>query len=258
MEDELFLPGVPREACLAALAKSDGNELASGKLASPESSAALAVNTFGWFLERAHALPKLPGLFDLDWPARAVTIERQMRFPWAGGRHPWLDASIETERHLIGIESKRFEPFRDKKKIDFSDAYEREEWGSEMSAYCDLRRGLAAGTIRFQHLDAAQLIKHAYGLFTEGSRIQRRPVLFYIFDEPVERSGKAIPPSQHRAHREEITAFAKATGGQAVRFEACSYADWLQDWPIEVHMHAQAVRSRFNILPLSPASVEAQ
>lgn len=45
-----------------------------------------------------------------------------MRFPWAGGRHPWLDAAVETERYLIGVESKRFEPFRDAKSVRLSDA----------------------------------------------------------------------------------------------------------------------------------------
>jgi hypothetical protein len=39
---ELFLPGVPVEHVLRRLAKAGGNEVASGKLASPDSSAALA------------------------------------------------------------------------------------------------------------------------------------------------------------------------------------------------------------------------
>ena len=256
MGDDLFLPGVPRDACLEALGKSDGNELASGKLTSAESSAALAVNTFGWFLERPHRLPGLPGLLDLDWPARHVAVERQMRFPWRGGRHPWLDAAVETERHVIGVESKRFEPFRDKKKIDFSDAYERQEWGEDMSAYDSLRRDLAAGTVVYRHLDAAQLIKHAYGLVSEGKRTNLSPVLFYIFDEPSERAGKAIDHLEHKAHREEIAAFAARVRDQAVRFAACSYAQWFDRWSIELRGHADAVRNRFNIGPYSPRAGE--
>ena len=57
-----FLPGVPGEAVLAALRRSPGSELASGKFDSPESSAALVANGFGWFLERPGALPPLPGV----------------------------------------------------------------------------------------------------------------------------------------------------------------------------------------------------
>lgn len=256
MSDDLFLPGVPGEACLEALGKSDGNELASGKLISAESSAALALNTFGWFLERPHDLPKLPDLLDLDWPAKHVAIERQMRFPWRGGRHPWLDAAAETERHLIGIESKRFEPFRDKKLVNFSDAYERQNWGEDMAAYDSLRRDLTGGTVTFGHLDAAQLIKHAYGLVTEGKRIGLRPVLYYIFDEPVERAGKAIDYLEHNAHRKEIAAFADKVRDQFVRFAACSYTQWLEKWPDELSGHADAVRNRFNISSNSPVACE--
>jgi hypothetical protein len=39
------------------LAKAGGREMASGKLQSPESSAALAVNCFGWFIEQPERLP---------------------------------------------------------------------------------------------------------------------------------------------------------------------------------------------------------
>src|SRR5690606_3696770 len=124
-----FLPGVPADLVTAALARAPGKEIASGKLDSPESSAALAVNGFGWFLQRPADLPPFPPLADLDWPAQEVAIERQMRFPWRGGRHPWLDAAVETPTHLIGVESKRFEPFRSAKRASLSPAYDRDVWG---------------------------------------------------------------------------------------------------------------------------------
>lgn len=121
-----FLPGVPEEKVRTAFDRAGGNEIASGKFASPESSAALAANGFGWFLDRPGALPAFPGLDDLDWPANRIDIERQMRFPWSGGRHPWLDAAVETQQHLVGVESKRHEPFRDSKIAKLSEAYDRE------------------------------------------------------------------------------------------------------------------------------------
>ena len=68
-----FLPGVPVEYVLARLRKAGGNEVGSGKLASLESSAALAVNTFGWFHERADRLPLLPML--TVSPAIVVNVE---------------------------------------------------------------------------------------------------------------------------------------------------------------------------------------
>ena len=76
---ELFLPGVPEAKVRAALANAGGKEIESGKLSSPESSAALAVNAFGWFLERPAELPRFPPLADLDWPASKVEVERRMR-----------------------------------------------------------------------------------------------------------------------------------------------------------------------------------
>ena len=55
-----FLPYLPVEKICNALAKAPGNELNSGKISSPESSAALAANTFGLFLDRPSELPAIP------------------------------------------------------------------------------------------------------------------------------------------------------------------------------------------------------
>ena len=115
-----FLPGVPTATVLAALGRSPGNELASGKFTSPESSSALAVNAFGWFLEQPRLLPPLPGV--PMGPPETVEVEAEMRFPWRGGRHPWLDAAIATPTTLVGVESKRYEPFRPGKASQFSEA----------------------------------------------------------------------------------------------------------------------------------------
>lgn len=142
-----FLPGVPDELIRAALAAAGGNEIESGKLDSLESSAALAVNAFGWFINRPSDLPAFPTLADIDWPATRVDVERQMRFPWRGGRHPWLDAAVETQMHLVGVESKRFEPFRDAKSVNLSAAYDRDVWGGRMAPFTRMRDRLRAGEV---------------------------------------------------------------------------------------------------------------
>lgn len=123
-----FLEGVARDHVLDRLRKAGGNEVKSGKLGSDESSAALAVNTFGWFIERRELLPPLPGMAPAA-KVLLVDVEYCARFPWRGGRHPWLDAVVETDTQLIGVESKRFEPYRDKKTVLFSEAYSRDKWG---------------------------------------------------------------------------------------------------------------------------------
>ncbi|RSV29447.1 hypothetical protein [Sphingomonas sp. ABOLH] len=240
-----FLPGVPEDLVRAALAKAGGNEINSGKLDSPESSAALAVNAFGWFLERPADLPPFPPLANLDWPAVRVDVERQMRFPWRGGRHPWLDAAIETATHLIGVESKRFEPFRDAKSINLSDAYDRDVWGERMAPFTAMRDRLRTGDARYVHLDAAQLVKHAFGLVTEGRRLGKMPVLLYLYVEPTHRGTAAVPATAIERHRAEIADFATAVAGAEVRFAACSWREWLAGWTGDTLNHADALIERF-------------
>lgn len=239
-----FLPGVSASKCIEALANAGGNEVESGKLFSPESSASLAVNTFGWFLERPQALPAFPCLADLDWPAVKVDVERQMRFPWSGGGHPWLDAAVETQAHLIGIESKRFEPFRDAKTGQFSSAYDRDVWGEKMGPYAALRDRLREAN-GFRFLDAVQLVKHAFGLVTEGRRVGKQPVLLYLFAEPAELADNSIPQTSINAHRGEIAEFARSVSGAEVRFAACSYREWLGTWSDAPASHGLAVLNRF-------------
>jgi hypothetical protein len=237
-----FLPEVPEDLCRAALARAGGNEIASGKFASAESSAALAVNAFGWFLDKSRAplLPPFPGLGDLDWPAETVEVEREMRFPWSGGRHPWLDAAVETREHLVGIESKRFEPFRSPKMAHLAEAYDRDCWGEGMTPWCAMRDALRTSPSRFRHLDAAQLVKHALGLVTQGRRIGKAPVLVYLYAEP-----RRVPVEAVAAHRDEAAAFAAEVAGAVVRFAALSWNEWLDSWQGPTSDHGQRVRLAF-------------
>lgn len=230
MTETKFLLGVPADHVLQRLKLAGGKEVESGKFASPESSAALAVNTFGWFVKRPETTPPVPGLDFVDWPAKSVEVEYCARFPWAGGRHPWLDAAITTPQWLIGVESKRFEPFRDAKRASLSEAYDRDCWGENMARFCAMRDRLRATPSTFKYLDVAQLVKHAYGLVTDAKRMSRRPALLYLFAEPAMRGTVPITTEAHRAHRSEIDTFTRAIDGDEVRFAACSYRDWLATW----------------------------
>lgn len=238
-----LLPGIPEAKVRAILARAAGQELASGKFTSTESSSALAVNGFGAFLDAPANLPPFPCLADLDWPPIRVDIERQMRFPWRGGRHPWLDAAVETECHLVGVESKRFEPFRDTKHAKLSEAYWRDVWGEGMAPWCALRDRLRSDPRAFRHLDACQLVKHAYGLSTEGLRIGKLPVLLYLFAEPT--TGRTIMPAHLAAHRDELAKLADVVSGARVRFSACSWREWLVTFDGVTRPHANRVLERF-------------
>mgnify|MGYP000042837489 CR=1 FL=1 len=128
-----FLPDLPVDGIMECLKRSPGHEVRTGKFDGPESSASLVANAFGWFLNRAQVLPPLPSV-----PAgqvTSVTLEAEMRFPWAEGRHPWLDVAIEPHTTLIGIESRRYEPFRPMKANGFAEIYDRPVWREKLGRF---------------------------------------------------------------------------------------------------------------------------
>ena len=254
--NERFLPGVPGPEIEAIFNAAAGNEIATGKFDSPESSAALAANAFGFFLHRAPELPPLPGCGSQSWPARSVRLEAELRFPWSGGRHPVLDGLVRTPSALIGIESKRFEPYRTRTAPRLSDAYRRPVWGERMGGYASVRDSLRNSADLYRHLDAAQLFKHAFALRTEVHRnsghLGLTPVLFYVFAEP-ERwpvSGRPVEAGARARHREEIRHFAAAVAGDEVAFVSCSYRRLLRAWSDRgdrrFRAHAAGVASRYS------------
>ncbi|MDE0248193.1 MAG: hypothetical protein OXU69_00145 [Gemmatimonadota bacterium] len=254
--NDRYLPGVPGPEIEAIFNAAAGNEIATGKFDSPESSAALAANAFGFFLGRAPELPPLPGCSSQSWPARSVTLEAELRFPWSGGRHPVLDSLVRTFSALIGIESKRFEPYRTQHAPQLSDAYWRSVWGERMTGYERVRDSLRNDPDLYRHLDAAQLFKHAFALRTEVHRdsgqLGLAPVLYYVFAEP-ERwpvSGRPVEARARARHREEIKHFAAAVAGDEVALVSCSYRRLLKAWSdrgdCRVRAHAAGVASRYS------------
>ncbi len=244
-----FLPDLPVDLILEALQQSPGNEVNSGKFDNPDSSAALVANAFGWFLERPKALPALPGV--PAGRATEVRLEVEMRFPWAGGRHPWLDVGIVTPTTLIGVESKRYEPFRPGKAVSFAEIYGRTVWGEPMARYTKLRDDLLSGDVRFNSLDAAQLVKHAYGIRTRAEKRATGAVLVYLYAEPVTwASGKAVDPERIALHRAEIARFGTIVAGDDVVFAPLRWADLLNQWEevTALARHVAAIRERFGVL----------
>ena len=250
-----FLPGIPAAQVEAIFNAAAGNEIATGKFDSPESSAALAANTFGFFLNRPGDMPPLPGCDFVTWPAKSLTLERTVRFPWRWGGHPVLDVLITTPSALIGIESKRFEPFRPKSAPSLSEAYWRPVWGDRMEGYQQVRDDLRRDKTLYAHLDAAQLFKHAFALRTqvnrEGEHQGMTPVLVYLFAEPENwpRNGEPVSEDEKVRHRQEIQDFASRVEGDEVTFVSCSYRELLSVWQEsgtpDVRAHAEAVIRRY-------------
>jgi hypothetical protein len=249
MTDPTFLPGVPAEALLAALRRSPGNEWATGKFDSPESSAALVANAFGWFLDRPADLPPLPGV-PMGVP-EAVAVEEEVRFPWTGGRHPRLDVVITTPTTLVGVESKRYEPFRPRKAPVFTEPFASREWGPGMARWNTMRRALEDGSQTYRCLDAVQLVKHAYALRNQGIKRARGAVLVYLHAAPKTwANGKPVDPLAVSRHEAEITDFARAVQGSDVVFSAVRWADVLRQWAKTpaLSAHSAALTARFGAI----------
>ncbi len=216
-----FLPGVPGPEIEAIFNAAPGNEIAAGKFDSPKSSAALAANAFGFFLNRPMDLPVLPSCGEESWPALELTLEATVPFPWQGGRHPVLDCLVATPSALIGIESKRFEPYRTKRASRLSNAYWRPVWGNSMEGYQSVRDSLRRNPKMYTQLDAAQLFKHAFALRTEVQRDGHSgltPILYYVYAEPERwpRSRRLVDQGAKLRHRQEIEIFSSAVANNEV------------------------------------------
>lgn len=256
MTKERFLPGVPEKLVEELYDNALGNEIGSGKFDHPESSSALFANALGYFLGRVSTLPPLPECEGMGWPARDLTLEAELRFPWSGGRHPWLDGLVTTATFLIAIESKRFEPFRGKAPARFSAAYWRPCWGGAMKGYEAVRDSLRDDARLYGFVDAAQLVKHAFALRTEVHRPGRAhlvPCLFYLYAESAfwPGNGREIADEDKACHRREIERFASEVAGDEVKFTACSYGELLDGWAQHgdagIAAHALALQSRFSL-----------
>jgi hypothetical protein len=182
-----------------------------------------------------------------------VRLEHSLRFPWSGGRHPWLDAVIETPTHLIGVESKRFEPYRAHKAATFSAAFWRRVWGERMTRFEAMRDRLSDGSV-FDRLDAAQLVKHAFGLVSEVERraAPLKAVLVYLYADPAHwPSGREVDPAAKATHGASLARFADAVRGDAVDFVVLTYRQLLDSWGRSgddaVAGHADAVRRHFGL-----------
>ena len=133
----------------------------------------------------------------------------------------------------------------------FSAAYARPVWGQTMGPYEAMRDALSAGR-HFVFLDAAQLVKHAFGLRTEGQRTGRQAVLCYLYAEPrAFPDGRAIPVAAIQAHRDEVASFTAEVSSAVAElvFYSLSYAELLHHWAGQPALadHAAALTARFDL-----------
>jgi hypothetical protein len=201
LADNLFAPLAP--AVRAELER--GSELAArgtmpARIHALTSSAALVINVFGYWRERALALLVVALGFDGGAGAR-LTFEEPLP-TGLPGEPPFADVALRWPNgDLVPIESKFTEWLvrRPHNKRVFKEKYfpagaASGVWSAVALPRCQsLAEDLQNGRERFKYLNAAQLLKHALGLKKLG---QRRTAVVYLYYE--------WPGREADAHRTEL------------------------------------------------------
>lgn len=216
-EDNL-IPGLDLEDFRVDFDQGSGNELA-GKFRAVHSSSALAANVFGPFKRRPGDLSLCgkEGFETVDFERKCPVGLMQARTP------PNLDLVAEAAKYVVAVESKCLEHFG-RKTPKFADAYRDEitderrngPWFAEMLRLRDRPDA-------YQHLDAAQLIKHAFGLANTFKGIE--VTLLYLFWEPANSNQWSLL----NKHRTEVESFAARVRGGFPRFTWMTYPDLWAD-----------------------------
>jgi len=197
----------------ADLRQGDGNEL-EGKFRAAHSSSALAVNTFAPFKSRPAELP-LPGASGFT----DIKFERKCPHGLVGRRSPNLDVLADGPNGVVAIESKCLEPLSPH-QAKFAPAYDSQILDERrQSAWFREMHQLIESPLSYRWLDAAQLVKHAFGLaYTFPNQ---RVTLIYLYWEPSNSETYPI----FAEHRAEVTRFATSIIGGGPEFVAMSYPE---------------------------------
>ena len=237
---DTLLPLVFPEDFEADLSAGDGNELQT-KFRAAHSSSALAVNCFAPFRSRMADLT-LP----VNGPFDSLRFEQKCPTGLRGGRAPNLDVLLTGAAGVLGIESKLLE-YLTPHRAKFSPAYaEQIRDGRREQGYFREMLRLMDEADSYRWLDAAQLIKHAFGL---AHCFRDQPVtLLYLYWEPANLDASSL----FADHRQEIAAFADRVGGSTPMFRAMSYPELWSAWqdagPADwLARHIEQLRARYEV-----------
>jgi hypothetical protein len=250
--DQNLISTVPWNEIEPDFAEGAGHELA-GDLCAPWSSAALAANSFGAW---ASAYDRLAIGVHTGFQGRP-RFER--RFPTGlPGTAPHLDWLGLADDGIVAIESKSLEfvcspklpRFQASYTTGISDFRAESQWGKLISA--DLSG--------YWRLDVGQLVRHALGLMSSGSRYlagtyvevpgiaEDTPItLILVYFEP----SNADHPVWEQLRAELDTLSAAVCGDSHVQFDSVSYpqlwAQWadLEDPPAWLAAHLDQLRGRY-------------
>jgi Restriction Endonuclease associating with ARP len=223
------------------LRQGDGNEM-EGKFRAAHSSSALAVNTFARFKSDVATL-RLPH----GERFTSLCFERKCHHGLAGRRSPNLDVLAENPGEVLAIESKCLEPLS-RHRAKFAAAYDAGIRDTRRSSawFHEMQR-LAKEPEQYRWVDAAQLVKHAFGL---AYTFPDKPItLLYLFWEPSNADAHPI----FAEHRSEIAHFAASIGSdRRPQFVAMSYPELWRFWdtlsqPDWLADHVARLRARYEL-----------
>jgi hypothetical protein len=211
----------PLTACsLRDIVNGDGSELGNGsgkgKIQALHSSTALVCNVFDYW--RGRNLEVLRAALGLSTRLCALAFEQKFQ-TGLGGKAPNLDVVLYgRDGTLLAIESKFTEPFKkSKNKCFLKPKYfpaSRELWKDAGLSGCQaVAESLRDDRLRFETLDAAQLLKHMLGLGLSGSPW----CLMCLWYAPGGQTSNL--------HSEELAIFSRSLGVDSQRFRAMTYQD---------------------------------
>jgi hypothetical protein len=187
-----------------------------GKMQALHSSSALAVNVFDYW--RGRSLAWLVGALAL--PSEPASLRFEAQFPTGlPGKPPNLDLAFEvTGQQTVAVESKFTEPYR---KANEAAPFKAKYFPSGNGLWHDralprcqrLADRVQRGELFFQHLNAAQLLKHILGLAQPSVG---RFTLFYLW--------YTVPSGDASEHEKEIKLFADGVGVE-VDFRSLTYQE---------------------------------
>lgn len=238
---ENLIPGTDPAWFETELNEGDGAELKK-KFKAAHSSAALAVNTFARF-------KTAPTSLSVANSSGHKTFRFEAKCPAGirGGRSPNLDLLAQGAT-ILGVESKCTEHLK-RHIAKFSTAYNEqiEDSARRDSSWFRLMQALASGPDRYCYLDAAQLIKHAFGL--AHCFPNKNVTLLYIYWEPKNASDFF----EFRDHRTEVNSFKADVQNSSPAFDAIGYRDLWDQWqrlstPPWLAEHVTALRARYDLV----------
>jgi hypothetical protein len=236
-----LIDGVELAAFESDLRQGDGNEL-KGRFRAAHSSSALAVNTFA---------PFKANLADLWLPAGggfdSLSFERKCPHGVKNDfRPPNIDVVFCGPSSVVAVESKCLEPLKPK-SAKFSPAYEADiRDGRRQTAWFHEMLRLRQKPRAYRCLDAAQLVKHAFGI--ANTFRDRLATLLYLYWEPSNQENYPI----FAEHRAEVSRFAAAIRGGGPEFAAVSYRELWRAWdapgqPEWLRTHVGRLRARYEV-----------